>query len=141
MRTPMLSPQRFLSLIVLVLTCSTLIAADQRPNVIVIMPDDQGYGERKTTNWVRVEWNATTPASTAVSLRVRSGDEQATLGDWYGPWDSSPALLDASPIGPVLPMPARYLQVEFELSTLDQEATPILHDFTVTWDCSGPGVQ
>ena len=96
-------------------------------------------GGGQSTDWLAVEWNATTPAGTAVRVRVRSGDDPVGLGDWYGPWETSPAALDASPVGPVLPMPARFLQVEFELSTSDQDLTPILHDFTVVWNCDDPG--
>ncbi|MFH2010878.1 MAG: MopE-related protein [bacterium] len=95
----------------------------------------------RNTNWIRVEWNATTPSGTAVKLRVRSGDAPTQLGDWFGSWESSPAELGAGPVGPVLPMPARYLEVEFELSTTQQENTPILHDFTVVWDCEAAGVN
>ncbi len=96
-------------------------------------------GVDQSTNWLSVEWNATTPAGTGVKVRVRAGDDQALLGSWFGPWDTSPAALDASPIGPVTPTPSRYLQVEFELTTDDMELTPILHDFTVVWDCDDPG--
>ncbi len=98
-------------------------------------------GEGQSTRWLSVDWNATTPAGTAVQLRVRSGDDPVGMGTWFGPWLTSPAVLDASPVGPVAPMPARFLHVEFELSTTDQDHTPILHDFTVAWDCNDPAPE
>ena len=58
------------------------------------------------------------------------------MQDWFGFWDTSPAVLADPPQGPVFPNPADYLQVEFELTSQAQEDTPILHDFNIIWDCS-----
>jgi len=95
----------------------------------------------KETHWLGVEWNATTPQNTTVRLRVRTGDTAATMGQWFGYWDLSPADLTDPAIGPVLPDPAELIEVEFELTSVDQLETPVLHDFQVIYDCedTGPG--
>ena len=95
----------------------------------------EGCGESQETHWLRVEWNATTPPGTSVRVRVRVGDDPQSLGAWFGPWDQSPAVLTDPPEGPVLPDPARFIQVEFELMSDDQETTPVVHDYKVIWDC------
>ena len=101
----------------------------------------EGCAAPLQTNWLRVEWNATEPPGTAIRLRVRSGDDPQSMGGWFGYWDISPAQLDDPTIGPLWPLPADYLVVEFELTSDDQLTTPILHDFNVVWDCedTGPG--
>ncbi|MDY0000990.1 MAG: putative metal-binding motif-containing protein [Polyangia bacterium] len=92
------------------------------------------------TVWDSVEWSSTEPQDTGITVRVRTGDSPTTLGSWHGPWDSSPADLAAPPFGPIDPNPARYLQVEFELTSQDRTQTPILHDFRIIRHCrSGPG--
>jgi hypothetical protein len=96
----------------------------------------EGCAPDRDTTWLRVEWTATTPQNTEVLVRVRTGDDPAALGDWFGAWDISPAILEDPPQGPVAPMPARYLEVEFELSSPDQSISPVLHDFNIVWDCS-----
>ena len=101
----------------------------------------EGCTPDRDTTWIHVEWNATEPQNTNVTLRVRTGDDPAAMGDWFGIWENSPAILEDPPQGPIWPNPARYLEVEFELSSPDQEATPILHDFNVVWDCSDDGPE
>ncbi len=96
----------------------------------------EGCEEPLDTHWLRVEWNATTPAGTQVRLQVRTSEDGVTWGDWFGMWEISPAVL-SDPPGPVVPDPARFIQVEFELRSDDREQTPILHDYEVVWDCSG----
>jgi len=86
-----------------------------------------------------VTWNVTTPAGTAVRLRARSGLDPAAMGEWFAYWDASPARLGQAPVGPVQPMPAPYLEIEFELTSEDRNETPVLHDFEVTRDCEGGG--
>ncbi|MCD6499603.1 MAG: hypothetical protein J7M25_15035, partial [Deltaproteobacteria bacterium] len=95
----------------------------------------EGCGDSQETHWIKVEWNATTPPGTSVRVRVRVGDDTQTFGAWFGPWDQSPAVLTDPPEGPVLPDPAPYIQVEFELMSDDQETTPVVHDYKVVWDC------
>jgi hypothetical protein len=98
----------------------------------------------RETTWLRVEWTSTEPPGTNVRLRVRTGDDGNSLGQWYGSWGASPADLTQPPpqqVDALAPNPAPYLQVEFELSTSDFDTTPVLHDFMVVWECDqgGPG--
>ncbi|MFH2006850.1 MAG: MopE-related protein [bacterium] len=98
-----------------------------------------GCAEPQTTTWVSVQWSSTEPPDTRIRLRVRTGDGQGAMGSWFGPWDTSPAVLADPPLGPVDPNPSPYLQVEFELSTDVPETTPVLHDFQIIRSCStGP---
>ncbi len=96
----------------------------------------EGCIDDSDTTWLRVEWNATTPQSTTVRLRVRTGDDPNAMGAWFGMWDTSPAHLDDPVIGPVVPNPGRYIYVEFELASPDQNISPILHDYQIIWNCS-----
>jgi hypothetical protein len=96
----------------------------------------EGCAPDRDTTWMRVEWTSSEPQNTSVTLRVRTGDDPAAMGDWFGVWETSPALLEDPPQGPIWPQPARYLEVEFELSSPDQAITPVLHDYLVVWDCS-----
>jgi Putative metal-binding motif len=99
----------------------------------------EGCPEPQYTTWVRVEWNATTPTDTNIFLRARSGEDLISLGAWSGPWDASPAILSDPILGPMEPNPARFLQVEFELTSDSDNVTPILHDFVIIQSCtSGP---
>ncbi|MCC6750775.1 MAG: hypothetical protein IT371_24170 [Deltaproteobacteria bacterium] len=93
-------------------------------------------GSQKAT-WKQVRWNATTPAQTQVLLRVRTADSETTFGSWVGPFDRSPAAIDATSATPVSPNPSAMLEVEFTLKSLDRKSAPILHDFKVGYTCAG----
>jgi hypothetical protein len=67
---------------------------------------------------------------------VRSGDTESTLGNWIGPFTSSPALLVPGSPMPLTPNPSMILQLEFTLTTTLSDVTPILHDFDVAYDCT-----
>jgi streptogramin lyase len=86
--------------------------------------------------WKKISWQATTPAGTSVSLRLRSGDHATSLGAWSTPYSASPALLDATGPQPLHPNPARLLQLEFTFKTTAAEQTPVLHNFVASYDCS-----
>jgi hypothetical protein len=86
--------------------------------------------------WKQVTWNATTPAGTTISVRVRSGNDEASFGDWIGPVQQSPLLLEKGAQAPLSPNPALILQVEFTLQTSAKAVTPILHDFDVAYSCT-----
>ncbi len=94
-------------------------------------PDDQ------KAIWKGVSWNATTPAGTAVQLRVRTGDSDATFGSWTQPFDKSPAAFGPQSASPVDPNPAKLLQLQFVLSNQDKKTTPILHDYAIIYTCVG----
>jgi Putative metal-binding motif len=86
--------------------------------------------------WKRVSWNATVPGSTSIDVRVRSGDVETNLGAWYGPYQSSPVLLEKNSTNPLVPNPSMILQVEFTLKTTNKNVQPILHDFDVAYSCA-----
>lgn len=87
-------------------------------------------------DWQAVLYNATLPGKTAITLRVRSGDTESTLGQWIGPYETSPAELQAGAAMPLAPNPAEILQVEFTLSSGDALTSPTLHDFQVQYSCA-----
>jgi len=97
----------------------------------------RGCDAPNESNWRFITWNSTEPSGTSILVRARTSENGVTWGDWYGPWDQSPATLFEPP-GPLVLNPALYLQVEFELSTADSAETPILHDFDIIWQCDAP---
>ena len=90
----------------------------------------------KKAAWSQVTWKATTPAQTGLSLRVRSGDTGHPMGSWFGPYTTSPALLNKGAATPLVANPAEVLQVEFIFTTKVKNLTPILHDFNVSYSCA-----
>jgi hypothetical protein len=88
------------------------------------------------TKWLKVVWDAMTPTGTTVTMKVRSADDATTLlsAPWTGGYTSSPADLSTAP-GPVMPNPSGFLQVEFDLTTTDKSATPVLQDFHILYEC------
>jgi hypothetical protein len=93
------------------------------------------------TTWFKIEWGADVPPLTTLSARARSGKNPIPDGSW-GQWTQSyavsPADLGAMP--PLMPNPANYLQVEFDLTTTDKAATPRLKYFDIVFLCGSiPG--
>ncbi len=86
-------------------------------------------------SWKQVLWNATVPPGTTLTVQARSGDSETTIGDWFGPYQSSPADLGAASATPLVPNPSAILQVEFVMETTDKTYSPTLHDFQVTYSC------
>jgi hypothetical protein len=85
--------------------------------------------------WKTVSWKATTPAGTAVALRVRTGDSETSLGSWSQPFTGSPADLSKH-----TPNPANLIRVEFTLTSKNPTVTPILHEVGIGYDCTNtPG--
>ena len=85
--------------------------------------------------WKQIHWKATTPPSTSVALRVRTGNSATTFGSWSSPHVTSPVNIDKGSANAVTPNPAYYIQVEFTLTNKDKQTTPILHDFGVAYTC------
>jgi hypothetical protein len=86
--------------------------------------------------WKQVDWTATTPTSTSISVRVRSGDTETSFGSWSQVFTSSPAAIGPKASGAITPNPSYLLEVEFTLSTSDKSHVPILNDYTVTYTCA-----
>ena len=93
----------------------------------------EGCGE--DTVWQVVEWSGYEPTGTQLLLRVRTGPDPLVMSTWTDTWDTSPADLDQPPQGPIVPNPAAFLEVKFELFSDGQENTPTLSSFAVTWSC------
>ncbi len=88
------------------------------------------------TEWGPVSWTGTTPPTTSIQLFVKvantSSDLNSTSIPEYGPFNNSPADLQAAgvPRGP-------FLRVLFVLQSTDRQTTPVLTSFSVTQRCIG----
>jgi hypothetical protein len=87
-------------------------------------------GNQQDAEWESLSWNATTPAGTAIEVRVRTGDKTGSTGAWFGPYSASPVSLAT-----IASNPALFMQIEFTLKTQTNGLTPILHDFTAKYSC------
>jgi len=86
--------------------------------------------------WKKVSWSATVPGSTSIDVRVRSGDSATSMGAWFGPYQTSPVLLEKNTTDPLVPNPAALLELEFTLKTSNKNVKPVLHDFDVAYSCA-----
>ena len=87
--------------------------------------------EGQLARWTSVTWTATTPAKTAVFVRARSGQSEATMGQWVGPATASPLTLGSQ----ISPNPGRLLEVELTLESQDKTITPVVHDLQARFRC------
>jgi len=89
------------------------------------------------TTWLRVLWDATVPAGASLTLRVQSGNDLATIAaqPYFGPWDVSPAEMDAA--APVTPNPSSFLRLTFDFAASPDGESPVLHGFETLWECEG----
>ena len=92
-------------------------------------------GQAGKTKWVSVVWDADVPNNTGVVVRVRSADDIATLNaaTFSTPFTMTPADLTLPPA--LMPNPSGYLQVEFDLSTMQKDVTPTLKGFQIIYEC------
>ncbi len=86
------------------------------------------------SEWTTLEWFEDEPPGTSVRMRVRVADTLAGLdaATWFGPWDDSPVDLAAQGVPP-----ARFMEVEAQLSTSDPDITPRFIGFNVYFNCPG----
>jgi hypothetical protein len=102
----------------------------------------KGCQDGGDTHWINVIFDADVPPNTKLTMRARSGPTPVPDNSWgayTGDYTMSPADLKAPP-GPLMPNPAPYIQVEFDLSSMDRTATPKLKSFSVDYECSNiPG--
>ena len=73
-------------------------------------------------------------------MKARSSDDKSSFSTatFTGNYSTSPAdLLNAAPMGgaALAPNPSGFLQVEFDLTTTDKNATPALKSYTVVYEC------
>ncbi len=87
------------------------------------------------TEWLAVDWTEYEPTGTAIMMRARTGVDPTIMGTYGDAWETPPADLDQPPQGPLVPNPAPYLQLKFELFSDGQENTPSLDSLQVTWSC------
>ena len=93
------------------------------------------------TKWGDVVWDADLPAQTTITMHAQSGMSPVVDNTWgaaTSDFTTSPADLRAAPS--MMPNPANYLRVEFDLSTMDRTLSPKLKSFTVDYYCNNiPG--
>ena len=81
---------------------------------------------REVCTFDRAEWASEEPVFTSVQVRARTSPDGTTWSGWEGPFDVSPAELDALPDG-------RYLQLEVSLRTTEAEVSPVVSSIVVHW--------
>jgi hypothetical protein len=72
-----------------------------------------------------LDWQATVPGDTELSVRYRSGDDPAELGEWSMPITAP---------GPLTGGLGRFLQYEIQLTSNDPELSPILEELSFDWE-------
>jgi hypothetical protein len=99
-----------------------------------------GQGAPADTRWIGVTWDSDVPINTTLTVRARSGNTPTpdqTWGAWTPDFAVSPAdLLNGMPLDPNLKSDG-WLQVEFDFSTMDKNATPKLKAFDILYECPG----
>ena len=73
-----------------------------------------------------VRWDAILPPGTTVSMRARTREEPGSWSDWSPTYTSSPADTSAMPHG-------RFAELEFMMTTSEDEVTPVVTDISVDW--------
>jgi len=86
------------------------------------------------TEWERITWEATTPGSSMVDVRVRSAATRGGLltAPWVGPFTTSPSELILPP-GPV--DTERFLEVEVNLVSDGSMRSPRVRSVSVQFNC------
>ncbi|MEK7326103.1 MAG: hypothetical protein AAB217_12680, partial [Chloroflexota bacterium] len=74
--------------------------------------------------WQNISWDATTPASTGLTVQVRASSDGANWSGW-----STVANSAGSPISPA----DRYVQYQLLLSTSDAQTTPLVNSVTLNF--------
>ncbi len=90
----------------------------------------------EAVQWDALSWSADIPAGTGVALSVRTGDTPTPDASWSA---FAPVASPGDPIG----ASSRYLQYRAELSSSDQDATPVLGEVSATYatDSSAPDTE
>ena len=82
-----------------------------------------------TAEWETISWNGSEPAGTDLTFQTRSGNTSVPDETWSS-WSDNYTDSDASITSPS----ARYIQVRANFSTTISSQTPVLNDFTITYD-------
>lgn len=84
--------------------------------------------------WQKAAWNSSEPEGTAVTVKVRSSNDQVNWSAWETVQNN--VAMTTTPKG-------RYLQTEVKLQILSGEVSPIFNDLTITFGggtCTQPPV-
>ncbi len=78
------------------------------------------YDGVRGIKWGAMRWNATTPASTGITLYTRTSQDNSSWSDWLQGVN-----------GGIIPNSSRYIQYRANLTTTDNTTTPTLSDVTI----------
>lgn len=79
-------------------------------------------------SWSTISWNGTEPVNTNIKFRTRGANTELelTTAEWSGYYEVSGSIITSAP--------SQWLEVELTLESIDGISTPILNDFTITYD-------
>ena len=92
----------------------------------------KGCGQAET-HWVKVNFDADVPASTTLTVRARVGATAVPDASWSA-W-SPDVTMSPEDLTKLMPDPSPYMQVEFDMSSMDRQTTPRLKGFTIVYKC------
>ncbi|MFH1352706.1 MAG: kelch repeat-containing protein [bacterium] len=78
------------------------------------------------TYWDTISWAGEEPAETEITFNTRTSDDGTTWSGWSSSYTTSGSLITSAT--------AQYIQVRANFSTSISSQTPVLYDFTVTYD-------
>jgi hypothetical protein len=111
-------------------TLNYAIQADIRPDVtgtlLSTIRDTSG-----TSTWNSINWTATVPQGTSLTLNTRTSNDSITWSKWSANYTSSPATIKSSP--------GRYIQYQAVLSaTGNSTETPALQSVALSYNTTPP---
>jgi hypothetical protein len=75
--------------------------------------------------WASIDWDATLPAGTGISVSYRTSDNPGSMGDWSDPF-SFPTGLSG--------LVSRYFQYRVELNSSSSSVSPLFRSMQFNWD-------
>lgn len=78
-----------------------------------------------SANWTKYNWTGSLPSNTSILARVRVSEDNSTWGSFTS-WSTSQNV--------ALALTGRYLQYQFNLTSTLLNSTPVLTNFTATWE-------
>jgi hypothetical protein len=102
---------------------------------------DGGCGSLHT-EWRTVDWVASIPINTSITLRARSGptpQPDPLWGGWTPDFPLAPAdLLNGGPLAPNRTPESSHLEIELDFATSDKNVRPTLKSFDLVYRCVEP---
>ncbi|MFH1958502.1 MAG: Ig-like domain-containing protein [bacterium] len=77
-------------------------------------------------SWDTISWTAEEPGGTEITFNTRTSDDGTTWSSWSSSYTTSGSAITSAS--------AQYIQVRANFSTSVSSQTPVLYDFTVTYD-------